>query len=104
MERNPPDQSVGEDSLTCQEATALLTEYLAGALPVQTTQAFEAHLRLCSDCLAYCQTYRTTVRLTRTLRYAEIPAVLQERLLSFLQARSIGASVCPPREKDEWDP
>lgn len=87
MEREPPDQQIDENSLTCREATALLTEYLAGTLPEQASHAFETHIRLCTACLAYLQTYRATVRLARTLRYTEIPPALQERLLTFLQAR-----------------
>lgn len=98
MDHELPESSVVPDSLTCQAAVALLTDYMTGALPAPMTQAFEAHIDACADCLAYCETYRATVRLTQTLRYEAIPAALQERLLSFLQAQRTGTALSPPRE------
>jgi hypothetical protein len=73
------------DAMTCQRLTALLVEYVAEALDPATTQALEDHLRGCRDCEAFLHTYRSTIRATRALRYEEIPAAMQEQLLTFLR-------------------
>ena len=77
------------EALTCQQATALLVEYVAGELPAATAQAFQEHLRLCTDCVAYLQTYQATIAATRAVRYEALPEALQERLSSFLRERGV---------------
>jgi anti-sigma factor RsiW len=86
MEQMPPAYATAAsaDHLTCQQATALLTAYVDNALAPETLHAFQQHMQDCADCLAYLQTYRATIRALGTLRYEDIPAVLQERLRSFL--------------------
>ena len=89
MEREPSPSSQGsfDDDLTCQQVTALLVEYVTEALPPLTLQALQEHLRICEDCCAYLNTYRATIQATRTVRYDDMPAVLQDRLLRFLRTR-----------------
>ena len=95
MEQEPPNDSwaSSDDDLTCQQVTALLVEYVTDALAPKTLRAFQEHLRACEDCFAYLNTYRATIRATRTLRYDDIPTALQDRLLSFLHTR---VSRAPP--------
>ena len=71
MQQEPPhgSQASSDDDLTCQQATALLVEYVTDALAPETWQALQEHLRACADCLAYLNTYRATLRATRILRY-----------------------------------
>ena len=84
------------DDITCQQVTALLVAYVTDALAPETLRAFQEHLRACEDCLAYLNTYRATIRATRTLRYDDMPAALQDRLLSFLRTRvTRGSPSCP---------
>jgi anti-sigma factor RsiW len=89
MEQKPPGcASVSStDNLTCQQVTALLVEYVNDTLAPETIRAFQEHLRDCADCLAYLRTYRATIRALGTVRYEDMPAALQDRLLSFLQTR-----------------
>ena len=89
MEQKPPASAsaASADHLTCQQATALLAAYVNNTLAPETLQAFQKHVHDCADCLAYLQTYRTTIRALGTLRYEDIPAVLQDRLLGFLHMR-----------------
>ena len=89
------------DDVTCQQVTALLVEYVTDALAPQTLRAFEAHLRACADCRAYLHTYRATIRATGTLRYADIPTALQDRLLSFLHTRVTRAPPSCPCGRDQ---
>lgn len=86
MTAESSEQPIGPlDATTCQQITALLIEYVAGTLDPATTQSLEDHLRGCRDCVAFLNTYRGTIRATRALRYEEIPAVMQEQLLTFLR-------------------
>ena len=89
MEQKPPGYTSASsaDDLTCQQATALLVEYVNDALAPETMGAFQEHLRDCADCLAYLRTYRATIRALGTVRYEDMPAALQDRLLSFLHMR-----------------
>ena len=89
MEQTPSGYTSASsaDDLTCQQATALLVEYVNDTLAPETRRAFQEHLRDCADCRAYLRTYRATIRALGTVRYEDIPAALQERLLSFLQTR-----------------
>ena len=75
----------------CEQATALLLDYVAGALDPATTLVLERHLSRCDDCVAFLQTYKETIRATRTLRYDDIPEEMQHRLLHALHARMRGA-------------
>jgi anti-sigma factor RsiW len=103
MEQKPPAyaSAASADHLTCQQATTLLAEYVNDTLAPETLRAFQQHIHDCADCLAYLQTYRTTIRALGTVRYEDIPAVLQDRLLSFLHMRVIGAPLLSPGSRDE---
>ena len=83
MKQGPPhgSRASSDDDLTCQQVTALLVEYVTDALAPDTWRVFQEHLRACEDCLAYLNTYRATIRATRTLRYEDMPAALQDRVL-----------------------
>ncbi len=76
--------------VTCEQATALLLDYITGALDPVTTLVLERHLERCIDCLAFLQTYRETIHATRTLRYEDMPGELQKRLLQTLHTRMRG--------------
>jgi anti-sigma factor RsiW len=55
-------QTVG----TCKDATSLLLEFMSGELDPETTLEFEKHLEVCPDCVAFLNTYKKTVELTRS--------------------------------------
>jgi hypothetical protein len=102
MEHKLPDyaSAASADHLTCQQATALLAEYVNDTLAPEILQAFQEHMHDCADCLAYLHTYRTTIRVLGTLRYEDIPAALQDRLLSFLHTRVTLAPLSCPGGRD----
>ena len=77
-------------TLQCREITDLLADYLEGELPADTARALEIHLEGCPPCIAFVNTYRSTVNAARRIREVEIPPELHDRLLSFLQ-RSRGS-------------
>jgi len=76
--------------VTCEQATALLLDYITGTLDPATTLVLERHLERCDDCVAFVQTYKATLRATRTLRYDDMPEELQHRLLDTLHAKMRG--------------
>jgi anti-sigma factor RsiW len=76
--------------VTCAQATALLLDYITGTLDPATTLVLERHLERCDDCVAFVQTYKATLRATRTLRYDDMPEELQHRLLYTLHAKMRG--------------
>ena len=74
-------------SAICREITDLLLDYMTGELDPETVSAFQDHLRLCPDCVAFLNTYKKTVQVTRSLRYESIPAELEGRVRRFLRQR-----------------
>jgi predicted anti-sigma-YlaC factor YlaD len=73
--------------VTCQEALALLGEYLEATLGASAGEGIEAHLQDCDECLAYLNTYRRTTELTRAVARVEMPAQMRKRLHNFLILR-----------------
>jgi len=73
--------------ITCEQVTALLLDYVAGALDPTTTLVLEQHLQNCPDCVAFLRTYRESIRFTRTLRYEDIPGELQDLVHVFLRQK-----------------
>ena len=76
--------------VTCEQATALLLDYVTGTLDPDTTLVLERHLEHCDDCVAFLQTYKATIRVTWKLRYDDMPEELQHRLLHTLHAKMGG--------------
>jgi len=51
--------------LTCKQETDFIARYLAAELHGAALEAFEHHLELCPDCVAFLKTYKATIELTR---------------------------------------
>jgi Putative zinc-finger len=72
--------------IECRQMAELLADYLAGTLPRRTVELLEWHIDGCAPCVAFLNTYRGTIRATRTvLREVEIPPELKKRLLAVLR-------------------
>jgi hypothetical protein len=80
-----------EMHLTCQEVTNLIVDYMTGDLAAATRAAFETHMRGCTDCEAFLNTYRETIRRTRAVRFEDLPADMLKRVEGFLQNRLKGS-------------
>ena len=72
--------------MTCRELAELLIDFVAGELPPEHRATVQKHLDFCPPCLAYLETYQLTIRLTRRLPCAPLPAELEQRLRVALQA------------------
>ena len=73
--------------LTCQQVTDLIVDYVAGDMLPAIQAALETHLSNCSDCVAFFNTYKETIRTTRTLRYEDVPEDMFNRVQNFLRER-----------------
>ena len=61
--------------LTCEKETALIASYLVSDLSPGNLASFENHLEQCPDCLAFLQTYKKTIEITRSfLRLESVKA------------------------------
>jgi anti-sigma factor RsiW len=73
--------------MTCQDAIALLSDYLESALGAEAIADLERHLRDCAPCVAYLNTFRATRAMVAGTERVEMPPEMRERLRSFLLAR-----------------
>ncbi len=76
--------------LTCQQIADFLLDYLTRELHPDTAAEFEEHLGICPDCVAFLNTYKKTVQVTRSLRYEDIPPEMEKRVSLFLQKKMKG--------------
>jgi predicted anti-sigma-YlaC factor YlaD len=66
-----------DGAMTCKELVELVTEYLEGALPIETRTRMDNHLAGCDGCTNYLEQMRQTIRLTGQIR--EETLTLQQR-------------------------
>lgn len=64
----------GKPPTTCQEEVAFLDRYLSADLSERQRALFENHLAVCRDCVAFLQTYKTTIELTRSFLSSQAKA------------------------------
>jgi anti-sigma factor RsiW len=83
-------------TITCQELTEVLTEYLEGVMPVEDRVRFEAHLAICDGCVTYVTQMRQTIEAARALQPAHVEATVPDDLLDAFRAWQRGEPVPEP--------
>jgi anti-sigma factor RsiW len=73
--------------MNCQDAIALLSDYLEGVLSSEFLRKLEEHLEGCPACRAYLATYRKTRSLAADASRVEMPEEMKIRLREFLLAQ-----------------
>ena len=73
--------------LECRQIAELLGDYIDGTLPSHLRDLIDFHIDGCQPCVAFMNTYRSTINATRTLASTPIPPELKQRLLKVLRAR-----------------
>lgn len=73
--------------LKCRDIGTLLHDYVEGALEPSVRTQLDAHLADCPGCLAFINTYRHTVHLSKELRCEDIPPELQHKLRTFIKEK-----------------
>lgn len=77
--------------MTCQDAIAILADYLDATLGPAAAERLETHLRDCAECVAYLNTYRTAPALVAKTSHIEMPPEMKRRLREFLLAKLGGS-------------
>ena len=77
----------GASGIECRQIADLLGDYLDGTLPTHTRELIDFHIDGCQPCVAFMNTYRETIAVTRTLPDTPMPTELKKRLLSVLRAQ-----------------
>ena len=73
-------------TLTCQELTEVLTDYLEGVMAPEERARFDAHLALCEGCVHYVTQMRQTIAATHELRREDVEATAPDDLLAAFRA------------------
>jgi len=73
---------------TCKQMTDLIFKYANDTLAPRLKRDFHRHLAICPDCIAFLNTYKKTITLTRAVRTEEMPAKVRDNLLEFLRSRA----------------
>ena len=73
--------------IECRQIAELLGDYFDGTLPRHTVELLEWHIDGCAPCVAFINTYRTTIAVTRKLPEAAMPLELKKRLVQVLRAQ-----------------
>jgi hypothetical protein len=73
--------------LECRQIAELLGDYMDGSLPSRLRDLIDFHIDGCQPCVAFMNTYRSTIHVTRTLPSIPVPPELKQRLLKVLRAR-----------------
>jgi anti-sigma factor RsiW len=73
--------------VTCQDAIAILADYLESTLSPELVEKLEEHLRDCAPCRAYLATYRKTTSLAADAGRVEMPEEMKTRLRELLLAQ-----------------
>jgi anti-sigma factor RsiW len=74
--------------ITCRELVEFLDDYLADELPCEERTAFEGHLQVCPDCVAYVNGYEASIALSKSaLRDSEaVSKDVPEKLVTAILA------------------
>ncbi len=75
--------------ITCRELIEFLDGYLADELPREERVAFDAHLEVCPDCVAYMAGYEASIEMSKAaLRDSVLADVPEDLLMAILAART----------------
>lgn len=83
----------------CREVVDLLSDYIDGECTSQVEGLIDAHLADCPHCIAFVNTFRKSVKMTKALDYGDIPKDLRIRLHRVLE-RKIPLEESPPEMSD----
>ncbi|MBL7487487.1 zf-HC2 domain-containing protein [Frankia sp. AgB1.9] len=81
--------------IDCDELVEIVTDYLEGALDADARRRFTEHLEVCTDCDAYVDQMRETVRLTGTLTEDDLRPDMRDKLLAAFRGWEAGTPRLP---------
>lgn len=74
--------------MRCEDLVSIIIDYLEDSMLPDLKAEFERHIGDCSSCLAFFETYKTTIDLIKKIQCDDIPADVQERLRVFLKKKA----------------
>ena len=80
-------------TITCQELTEVLTDYLEGVMPPEDRATFEAHLAICEGCVTYVDQMRQAIATTNALRVEDVEETAPDDLLAAFRAWKRGEPI-----------
>lgn len=83
--------------ITCRELVELLIDYVSDEISPEHRIHFELHLMRCPPCVAYVESYRLTIQLSRQLPCGPLPPELAQRLHAALEAMQ--TEQAPPEKR-----
>lgn len=89
--------------MTCRHLVKRLLAFASGELPAAEHTRCRDHVRRCTSCAAFAESYLVTVRMARTLAGTDLPCDVAARLLTGLAER-LGRRVQAPKGEGEGDP
>lgn len=81
----PSDDELG--FLSCQEIVDYCLDFLSGTLPETERKLFSAHLRNCTECVRFFETYKKTPEISRDALVLRIPDRVRSAVRDFLRER-----------------
>jgi anti-sigma factor RsiW len=79
--------------ITCRDLIELLMDFHSGQLSAEWRESIEQHLGRCSQCVAFVESYRTLVEMTRRMPAIPLPPRLEQRLLTILRENGKGQAI-----------
>jgi anti-sigma factor RsiW len=77
----------GPSDIECRQIAELLTDYVEDRLPQATKELIDWHIDGCEPCVAFVNTFRSTLKAVRRLPDPPpVPKELRHRLLAALRA------------------
>ena len=73
-------------ALVCQQAVALVTDYLHDALSRADRARFEGHIADCPHCRTYLEQIRTTIALTGRIEPDDLAPEVQDELIALYRS------------------
>jgi anti-sigma factor RsiW len=73
--------------ISCHQFVSFLLDFIENQLPEDQRLLFQAHLQNCPPCVAYLESYRRTIDLSRRLPDQPVPPELIQRLRSALNSQ-----------------
>ena len=70
------------EDFPCEQAVAMVTEYLEGGLDTQERAVLERHLAWCEWCVTYFDQIRQTIHALGSPPAEEVPPPVMDRLLA----------------------
>ena len=73
--------------LTCEQMTALVTEYVEGRLPFAEWAKFQLHIMMCKQCREYVAQMKLTARTLGRMPEGPVPEEVMQELLARFRSR-----------------